>query len=176
MKIKIIENGSLKENCYLLEQDNNYLIVDPGSDFEKIMSFIPKDSKVLAILITHGHEDHTGSLKAFLKIYSCPVFSKNSTEESFYQVGLFKFKVIFTPGHSPDSITFYFPLEKLMFCGDFIFKGSIGRCDLAGGDMLKMTKSIEKIKKYPPDITLYPGHGKFTTLGDEIEKNYFFNS
>ena len=62
-----------------------------------------------------------------------------------------------------------------MFCGDFIFKGCIGRCDLAGGDIRIMMKSIDKIKKYNDDIIVYPGHGDKTTLGYEKENNIYFN-
>ena len=61
-----------------------------------------------------------------------------------------------------------------MFVGDFIFKDSIGRTDLVGGDFNKMKESIEKIKRYSDKINLYPGHGEATTLGDEKKYNYFF--
>ena len=61
-----------------------------------------------------------------------------------------------------------------MFCGDFIFKDSIGRCDLSGGNIIEMLKSINKIKEYPKDITIYPGHGTKTTLGYEINNNPYF--
>ena len=74
-----------------------------------------------------------------------------------------------------DSICFYFYKDKVMFVGDFIFKDSIGRCDLEGGNISLMKESIEKIKKYDDDITIYPGHGEFTTLGREKLENYYFN-
>ena len=61
-----------------------------------------------------------------------------------------------------------------MFCGDFIFKDSIGRCDLPGSNVSDMMKSIEKIKKYNRDIVLYPGHGEKTKLGYEINNNPYF--
>ena len=80
-------------------------------------------------------------------------------------------KVIYTPGHSKDSITFYFKKEQAMFIGDFIFKDSIGRCDLPGGNEEEMKDSLAKIKKYPSDITLYTGHDEVTTLAYEIEHN-----
>lgn len=176
MNIKIVENGDLRENCYLLEKDNNYLIIDPGSEFEKIDSYIKEDGKVLAILVTHRHFDHIGALESFVKKYNCQVFDRLTTfEDETYKVGPFSFNVIFTPGHTPDSITFYFFKENKMFDGDFVFEGNIGRCDLEGGDMSLMMKSIEKIKKYKDDITLYPGHGEFTKIGHEKIRNYFFN-
>lgn len=174
MKIKIVQNGELRENCYVLEIDNKYLIIDPGSEFDKIDSYIDKNGEVLAILITHRHFDHIGALPDFVKKYKCPVYDKISTTEDTYKVGPFSFNVIFNPGHTPDSITFYFFKEKTMFVGDFIFEGNIGRCDLEGGDMKEMMKSISKIKKYPDYTTIYSGHGEFTKLGHEKLKNYYF--
>lgn len=173
--MKIVQNGELRENCYLLEIDNKYLVIDPGSEFEKIKSYIKEDGEVLAVLVTHRHFDHIGALKQFIDTYRCPVYDKMSTDEETYKIGPFSFNVIFNPGHSPDSITFYFFKEKKMFDGDFIFEGNIGRCDLEGGNMNAMMESIKKIKKYPDDITIYPGHGEFTKLGHEKLRNYYFN-
>ena len=82
---------------------------------------------------------------------------------------------IYTPGHSKDSVTFYFEEEKIMFIGDFIFKESIGRCDLPGGSEAEMKQSIKKILEYPDDIRLYPGHYQDTSLGDEKINNPFLN-
>ena len=175
MHIKIVQNGELLENCYLLEIDNKYLVIDPGSEFEKINSYIKEDGEVLAILITHRHFDHIGALKEFVEKYRCPVYDKMSTLEETYKIGPFSFNVIFNPGHSPDSITFYFFKEKIMFDGDFIFEGNIGRCDLEGGNMKEMMESIKKIKNYPDETTIYPGHGEFTKLGHEKIRNYYFN-
>lgn len=175
LNIKIVQNGELNENCYLLSKDNNYLVVDPGSEFEKISSFIPKDANVLGILVTHRHFDHIGALSEFVKTYNCPVYDRLGTNEETYKIGPFSFNVIFTPGHTPDSITFYFYQKRIMFDGDFVFEGNIGRCDLEGGDMKKMLESIAKIKNYPDDVTFYPGHGEFTKLGHEKLKNYYFN-
>ena len=89
-------------------------------------------------------------------------------------IGPFSFEEIENPGHSKDSISFYFRKEKLMFCGDFIFQGTIGRCDLEGGSMTEMRKSIAQIKTFPDDITLFPGHGPSTTLGEEKKSNFYF--
>ena len=175
MHIKIVENGNLRENCYLLEIENKYLVVDPGSEFDKINSYINKDGDVLGILITHRHFDHIGALSEFVETYRCPVYDKLGVSEETYKIGPFSFNVIFTPGHSKDSISFYFFEEKKLFSGDFIFEGNIGRCDLEGGDMKEMMDSIQKIKRYPDDITIYPGHGEFTKLGHEKLKNYYFN-
>ncbi len=175
MEMKIVQNGILRENCYILKEENKYLVIDPGSEFEKIDSYIESSGEVLGILITHRHYDHIGALDDFVKKYRCPVYDKISTLEETYNVGPFSFNVIYNPGHTDDSISFYFYKEKKMFSGDFIFEGNIGRCDLEGGNMDEMMKSIKKIKSYPNDTTIYPGHGEFTKLGHEKLNNYYFN-
>ena len=82
--------------------------------------------------------------------------------------------VIKTPGHMDDSISIYFKEDKVMFVGDFIFKGGIGRTDMIGSSPFDMKQSIKKILKYPSDITLMPGHFGVTVLANEIENlNYF---
>ena len=157
MEIKCVVTGFLDENCYLLIKDGKCLVVDPGDDFHKIKDEIG-DNKVLGVLITHSHADHIGALRNFLTKRSIKIFKKSNLEEKEYSIGDFKFKCIYTPGHSKDSVTFYFEEEKIMFIGDFIFKESIGRCDLPGGSEAEMKQSIKKILEYPDDIRLYPGH------------------
>ena len=89
-------------------------------------------------------------------------------------IGPFNFNVIKTPGHKEDAISFYFKKEKMLFSGDFLFYETVGRCDLPGGSIEDMQRSIDKIKKYPHDIKVYPGHGISTTLEHEIENNIYF--
>lgn len=174
MQIETIPVGMLQENCYLLKKDNSCLIVDPGDEFDQIKKRIG-NLNVLAILITHHHFDHVGALEECKKEYGVPVFEFETLEEKHYQIGLFSFHAIFTPGHTKDSVTYYFPLEKKMFTGDFIFKESIGRMDLEGGSLEDMLESLTKIKQYSDDITLYPGHGESSMLGIEKQENYYLS-
>jgi len=169
--IKVI-TGTLEENCYVLKQNGTCLVVDPGDDYHKIKDVIGED-KILGVLITHSHFDHIGALRNFLTKRGVKIFKKSIVEEKEYIVGDFKFKVILTPGHSKDSITFYFEEEKVMFVGDFIFNESIGRCDLPGGDIKEMQESIKKIKTFPKETKLYPGHYEETTLDYEIKNNLY---
>ncbi len=173
MEIIKIVTGALDENCYILKQNNTCLVIDPGDDYPKIKEKIGED-KVLAVLITHSHFDHIGALRNFLTKRNAKIFKKSSLEEKEYEIGDFKFECIYTPGHSSDSVTFYFKDINSMFVGDFIFKDSVGRCDLPTGDINTMNDSIRKIKEYSGDITIYSGHGEDTTLGYEILNNPYF--
>ena len=173
MKIKQIIVGRLEENCYILEKDGQILVIDPGDDTDRIINGI-KGKKVLKILITHEHFDHVGSVYDIMDIYKIGQLNFSHLEEKEYEIGPFKFKVIFNPGHSEDSISYYFEKEQVMFVGDFVFNGTIGRCDLDGGDYNQMKESIKKLKTYPKDTVLYPGHGNKTTLENELRHNPYF--
>ena len=168
MKIEKVETGYLEENCYVLSIKDKCLLIDPGDEFDKIKNLIG-NKKLLACLITHYHFDHVGVLEEVREFYHCPVIDYNSNK--IQEVEPFKFEIIYTPGHKEDAVTYYFKDDKVMFVGDFIFKGTIGRCDLSGGDFNKMLESLKLIKKYDTNITLYPGHGNHTTLKNELENN-----
>ena len=166
MKIKKLIVGELDENCYILEQDGKYLVIDPGAEFEKIDAEI--DGELEEILVTHNHFDHVGALKELEQKYG--------VQANQYKQKTFKYEIISTPGHTNDSKSFYFPQDKVMFTGDFLFYNSIGRMDLPTGSQKKMQESLEKISNYPLDTKRYPGHFYSGTLGValEIVKNFFF--
>lgn len=173
MKIDVVKVGMLECNCYILDINNKVLVIDPGDDYEKIIDKI-NDREVVGIIITHYHFDHIGALDKLVSMNNIVVYDRYSMNEGKFTIGDFNFEVIYTPGHKEDAITIYFKDEEIMFCGDFIFKDGIGRCDLPGGDINEMVKSIDKIKCYNKDIVLYPGHGEETTLYDEINNNIYF--
>ena len=172
MEIGIVKVGYLQTNCYILSIDNKCLIIDPGDEINKIKKSIG-NKEVLKILITHHHFDHIGVLEELIKEYNVEVLDNTNLEEKEYKIDKFKFNVIFTKGHTEDSITFYFKDNKSMFVGDFLFKDSIGRCDLPTGSNNEMKKSLKKISKYDDDIKIYPGHGESSTLGYEKKYNEF---
>ena len=172
MKLDIVKVGYLKENCYILEENNNVLIIDPGDNADKIKEVVGKRC-VIGILITHNHFDHVGALKEISEYYGVSIYNHNNLSEGIHSIGEFKFEVIYTPGHSADSTTYYFFEDKKMFVGDFIFKSDIGRCDLPGGDENEMLNSIIRIKEYS-NCNVYPGHGEATTLDDEKRSNQYF--
>lgn len=171
MDIKRIILSYLDANCYILSYGKKSLIVDPGWDKETIIKAVD-NNKVLGILVTHYHPDHVGALEDIKKEYDVPVYNYKSEEKNI-KLDKFNFEIISTSGHTDDSVTFYFPKEKLMFTGDFLFKGTIGRTDLPTGDNTKMYKSLKEIKNYDEKITIFPGHGDDTTIKYEKENNIF---
>ena len=174
MIVDIVTTGFLNENCYIIKNEKlkECLIIDPGDDFYKIKERIDQYS-VLKVLLTHNHFDHIGALEEIVNQYKVEVLKKDNLEEKEYRISDFIFKVIFTPGHTSDSISFYFEMEKKLFTGDFIFKGTIGRTDLPTGNDDEMRKSLNLLKKYPKDIFIYPGHGLTSTLGQELKNNMY---
>ena len=164
MKIDRLVVGELSTNCYILSKNNKCIVIDPGDEYERINEVIGWN-EVVGVIITHHHFDHVGALNKFDKSI---IYDKNNLEEKEYNICDFKFEVIYTPGHKEDQITIYFKEEKVMFTGDFIFKGTIGRTDLDGGNMIDMLDSLGKMEKYPKDIIIYPGHGDETILANEI--------
>lgn len=170
MNIEKLEVGYLKTNCYIISKGNDCLIIDPGAEKDKIISKVG-NLNVIGIIITHYHHDHIGALKEIKNKYYADIYDYNLDEKE-YKISDFTFKIIHTKGHHNTCITIYFEKEKIMFTGDFIFKGSIGRTDLGGND-IEMMNSLDKIKKYPKDITIYPGHGLNSTLNYEFTNNIF---
>ncbi len=173
MKISSIAVGNLKANCYLLEKENQCLLIDPGDDYEKILKFI-QNKNVIGILITHSHFDHIASVRKLVDQFGYLVYNYNNLKVGTNKIGNFTFEVIETFGHTMDSLSFYFREEKKMFTGDFLFSKTIGRCDFIESNPQEMIKSIQKIKKYDQDIEIYPGHGKTTTLKKELQYNPYF--
>lgn len=177
MNVKVVVVGELQTNCYILEKGDSVLIIDPGADADVIAANIPSTKRVVGIIITHSHPDHTGASLDLLNKYVCHLFNGNNLSEGKRIIENFEFDVIETPGHMDDSITLYFKEEKLMFCGDFIFKGGIGRTDMQGASPFDMKLSLKKILTYPDDITIFPGHYQATVLGNEKRNlEYFMNN
>lgn len=165
MKIEICKVGYLETNCYILSKGDNVLIIDPGDEYDKINKVI-KGRNIIGVIITHYHDDHIGALSHFNQNI---IYDKNNLKEGSNIIGDFTFDIIYTPGHKEDAITIYFKEDKIMFTGDFIFKGAIGRMDLIGGNEKDMINSLNKIKEYCNyNILVYPGHGGITNLKEEV--------
>lgn len=157
MIVKKIVVGTLRANCYFVINNDEAIIIDPGDDINKIIKEANRYI-IKGLYYTHSHPDHIGTLNDLEIKYHLKANDLNS---------IWGMEVINTPGHSKDSKTFYFKESKIMFTGDFLFKGTYGRCDLNGSSYDEMKKSLLLIKKYPEDIIIFPGHGKESSLGEE---------
>jgi len=110
----------------------------------------------------------------FEPVKTTPVIGRNLREGDVVTFGNQRFEVLQVPGHSPGSIVFYSRENKCVFAGDVLFRYSIGRTDLAGGDYNQLIEGIRhKLMVLPSDTVVYPGHGPATTIGDEMRGNPF---
>lgn len=204
MKIISMSVGLLEANCYILYDENSKeaIIIDPGGDGEYILSKIEEEKlNVRYIVLTHGHFDHigavgflkdkTGGLVAIHKLdaenlmngyknlsYSMGIEMKQTEADlllehgSVIEFGDVKCKIIHTPGHSEGSICILAP--GIVFTGDTLFRGSIGRTDFPGGNYEVLLKSIAKnLLSLDDNTVVYPGHGLETTIAAEKEVNPF---
>lgn len=196
-KITCFPMGIYQANCYLIEKDGHILIIDPGAKNKSLVEYIRSNAYIVdGILLTHGHFDHIAGADFFADHFNAPIwideeeidlardktrncsFAKYEAtilhEVSYYHTGfnrcgIFEWECIYAPGHSEGSVLLKF--ENHIFCGDVIFKDSIGRCDLPTGSNTKMLQTLSMIKEMNPESTLYPGHGEITTLHDELMHN-----
>lgn len=204
MKYENVIVGSLETNCYLIycEETLECAVMDPGAEPEKIFSAInEKKLKPVVLINTHGHIDHIGANKDIKERYEIPLLihsedapmlnsvlqsglalflgSKTSprpdrllVEGEEVKIGTSSLKVIHTPGHSPGSLCFI--QDGLLFSGDTLFCGGVGRTDLPGGSMEKLMNSIRnKILTLSDETLVFPGHGPQTTVGRERNMNSF---
>ncbi len=204
IQITGVVSGNLQVNCYIVYDVNlkKAIIIDPGEQAQKVINKIETLNLQPELLInTHGHFDHIFSDDIVREKYNIPlaifkddvemlsdsnlnlsqymdnpitikqadiIFDKEEVKETSFC----KYKVIHTPGHSKGSICIL--IDDILFSGDTVFKYSIGRTDLPGGNYNELIQSLEKIKKLPKDIIVYPGHGPITTLKEELENNPYF--
>jgi len=192
MKVKRIVIGSYVENCYLLMDDNKTecYIVDPGDGVEKVIDTVNDlQLKVKAVLITHGHFDHTNGIKKIKETFGVKVYmnkldlplvtDSDSVDEDIkegdcFDLGCDTIKAISTPGHSMGGMCFL--CGDVLISGDTLFKSSIGRTDMYGGDYAQLIDSIKtKLLILPENVAVYPGHGFSTTIGYEKATNPFLN-
>lgn len=177
------------------------IIIDPGMNPKSLIKKIA-DLDIEAILLTHAHFDHIGGVDEIRKLKNCPVYvhdleadwltnPKKNGSARWPELGVLvemepaeyaldegqileflgiKLKVFHTPGHSPGSVSFLY--DKHLFGGDVLFKLSVGRTDLPGGNNNELLDSIQdKLFILEDDVVVYPGHGAKTTIGFERDNN-----
>jgi len=195
--------GQLQTNGYIISENGQAVLVDPGAEADRIIHFLTEqDLTPLAILLTHAHFDHIGAVDALRSQYRIPVYvhpaerkwlmDPKLNSSSYFplkdikvkpayatfelgkmKIADFTFEVIHTPGHSPGGVTFVFEKQSSLISGDCLFRGGIGRTDLIGGDQQTLLESIRKLYQFPDHYNVLSGHGPKTTIGYEKKYNPF---
>jgi hydroxyacylglutathione hydrolase len=203
MILETVVVGSMEVNCYILGSGSGRkaIIIDPGEDEKKIRKALEKHSLVPAVVInTHGHYDHIGcddvfkvpvcihsqdagmlidAKRNYSAFLACPYKVKSEIKklEDKQKIILedIELEVRHIPGHSHGGIALVLkkPKDKIVFSGDSLFWGSIGRSDLGGNEELLVRSIKEKLLSLPDDTIVYPGHGPATSIGEERANNPF---
>ena len=186
------------------EQTRDGIVIDPGDNIPDILDIVKRHGlTVKAIVITHAHIDHIGGAHKLRAATGAPVYmnqndallrdmldvqagwlgmetpekvtiDKPLREGDKLLLGTTEFAVLDTPGHTQGSISLWIPAENKLIAGDTLFRDSIGRTDLPGGDGRQILRSIhDKLMPLPDDAVVIPGHGEITTMGREKRFNYF---
>lgn len=189
MKYDCMPLGDYQTNCYFVwdETTMDCAVIDPGYEPETIATYLQKKQlRCKAILLTHGHFDHVGAVRALANMLRVPVwihekeldlpaqltngplyFTDNYAEGDTVSVGALQFQVLETPGHTMGSVCLL--CGDLMFSGDTLFSGSCGRTDL-GGDMMTILRSLKRLGELEINCAVLPGHGPGSTLA--LERRY----
>lgn len=195
--------GPLQTNCYLVLNRDQALVVDPGGPPDPVVRHAGAlGVHIRNILNTHLHFDHLYGNQALSLTTGAPILVPEKdvpllasgigsgnymgmpgVERFDYEtlqegrrtfIGL-DCRILPTPGHSPGSLSFYFPELNAVFVGDVLFAGSIGRTDFFGGDMETLLDAVRsQLFALPPDTVVYPGHGPATTIAEEQSDNPYF--
>jgi glyoxylase-like metal-dependent hydrolase (beta-lactamase superfamily II) len=186
------------------EQTREAMVVDPGDDIAGILGILDRHGlKLKAIVITHAHIDHIGGAHQLQQATGAPVYMNandsaladmmemqaswlgvptpervaidtEARDGDSLTVGATEFHVLHTPGHTPGSISLWIPSETKLVAGDTLFRDSIGRTDLPGGDTAQIGRSIRgKLYTLPEETIVFPGHGGTTSIGKEKKHNPF---
>lgn len=199
MDVQTILLGELAVNCHIVRCGEVCAVVDVGADAQKLLDHLNKNALHLAaILLTHGHYDHVGGVELVRQATNAKVYIHEADEVMLRDgranlswqisrnpyipvtefetvrdgdtitVGSRSFRVLHTPGHTPGGVCYI--TEDLLFSGDTLFKGSVGRTDL-GGDPAQLRSSLTRLSALAGDYSVYPGHFENTTLACEKRTN-----
>ncbi len=201
----VLGMGSVNCYIVVNETSGQALIIDPGADAQRIDAYVREQQlEPCAILLTHGHGDHIGAVEEVRRHYQIPVYihedEKELLEKEEYnltgmfggefrleadiyvtdgmnlELAGFPIEVLHTPGHTAGGVSYLFPEAQVLFCGDSLFRRSIGRTDFPTGDTLTLLRSIKgRLFTLPEATTVYPGHMEATTIGEEKRENPFIH-
>ena len=190
----------------LWNEDKKALIIDPGSEAETILGTIENIGlSIVGYPLTHGHVDHVSALSRVHAAHPAPIalhpedarwaFTKRNQMAPIYdppespgridrelgdgQAWMdagFRYEVLHTPGHTPGGVCFLFPDHNVLISGDTLFRGSVGRTDLPGGNMDVLMNSLKRLADLPEELRVFPGHGPPTTIGEERQLNPFMQN
>ena len=192
MNIQKLTLGLYQTNTYLLANDTEAVVIDPGYEADTILDALAGKT-LKAILLTHGHFDHVGAVKELVAETGCEVWihAAESTMPPMVTAGPLYFThtydegdtvspiagleltVLHTPGHTPGSVCLLMGRE--IFSGDTLFACSFGRTDLPGGDPRKMMESLRRLASLQGNFFIHPGHGGSTTLDAEKRFNPYMH-
>jgi hydroxyacylglutathione hydrolase len=203
LAVDSFELGPLQTNCYVVRRERGAaeaVVVDPGGDITKLrLELARMGAKVAAILLTHGHWDHVLGVVDLVESSGAPVYLgeaelselESGPPESMgfppldsfvpdhlltggekLELAGLEIEVVSAPGHRPGHMAF--AIDGCLFSGDVLFRGSVGRADLPGGDWPTLIATLELLAhRFPPETIVYSGHGPETTLGAELRTNPF---
>ena len=200
MEMLTFQLSPVVTNCYVLKEEGEAIIIDPGEATDELIESV-SDSKVTMIFNTHCHFDHSAGNAGIVKATGAPLACHREAvpmlqvmqmqgqmfgvaisaspdpdrlveEGDTISVGSTSFEVLYTPGHAPGHVVLVG--AGVVFGGDVLFSGSIGRTDLPGGDHELLLESIRtKLMPLPDETVVYSGHGPPTTIGRERATNPF---
>ncbi|MBQ8994181.1 MAG: MBL fold metallo-hydrolase [Oscillospiraceae bacterium] len=187
MQGTVMQVGCLDTNCAILTGNGkDAVVVDPGDGAKAILAYLNRQGlDCRAILLTHGHDDHTGAVEEIRRETGAEVWISQADayrlkfeadhfvkDGDILDLAGMEFRVVSVPGHTEGSVLYL--TGDLMLAGDTLFHRSIGRTDLPGGNWNEMQKSLERIKTMGDrDYQVLPGHGSTTTLQNELRRNPF---
>ena len=192
MNIQKLTLGLYQTNTYLLANDTEAVVIDPGYEADTILDALAGKT-LKAILLTHGHFDHVGAVKELVAETGCevwihaaeatmppmvtagPLYFTHTYDEgdTVSPIAGLELTVLHTPGHTPGSVCLL--MGKEMFSGDTLFACSFGRTDLPGGDPRKMMESLRRLASLQGNFFIHPGHGGSTTLDAEKRFNPYMH-
>lgn len=193
MHIETLALTPYESNCYLVGEEGQWIAIDPGGAEPALMAALA-ERPLKAVICTHAHPDHVGGAPLLVERGTVPLYLHPAgfamlqrfapgvqrfealADEQTLAVGGQTFRVLHMPGHSPDSVILIAETERIIFVGDLVFSGSIGRTDLPLADPQAMDQSLRRLAGLSGDYVLYPGHGPPTTLERERQTNPFLAS